>query len=140
MIAYQEATPAPLRPLYAIPGCASPLLDRVEEVIAACLSDVDFDVEALARLLYMSRPTFYRKIREVSALTPNELINNARLRKAAELLTHSDHTIEAIAHMAGFHSRSNFGQAFCRRYHMTPKELRVSRVKSLLVARNNVPS
>ena len=101
-------------------------LDRLNDLIAAYHPNPNFDVEDLARLLYMSRPTLYRKIGEVSPFTPNELITTARLDSAAGLLVSTDHTIAEIALMAGFHSRSNFGQAFYRRYKATPKAFRLS--------------
>ena len=97
---------------------------QLNSLIADNLSSTSFDVKLLARLMHMSRPTLYRKINAIAPLTPNELINTARLDKAAGLLASSDHTVAEIAAMAGFHSRSNFGQAFLKRYKMTPKEFK----------------
>jgi len=61
-------------------------LEELNNVIYANIENADLDVEQLAKKMNMSRPTFYRKIKVVSDLTPNELINLARLKKAAELL------------------------------------------------------
>jgi len=77
--------------------------------------------EAL-QMLGTSRPTLYRKIKCISDLTPNELINNIRLEKAAGLLTTPGHKIFEIVKMVGFNSRSNFGKAFVKHFGVTPRE------------------
>lgn len=50
----------------------------------------------------MSRSTLYRKIKDISNLSPNELINIVRLKKAAELLLNEDYKMYEIAEMVGY--------------------------------------
>ncbi|HAT94086.1 MAG TPA: two-component system response regulator, partial [Sphingobacterium sp.] len=59
---------------------------KIEEIIMQHLDDPQFNVDRMADILCMSRPTLYRKINVASSLSPNQLINLTRLRKAAELL------------------------------------------------------
>ena len=96
------------------------LLQRLQ----ACLSDVQVNsylsVDKLARLMYMSRPTLYRKMKNVSIATPNELINEMRLKKAAELLTTGKYRIFEVARMMGYASQSSFGKSFYKYFNMTP--------------------
>ena len=47
---------------------------------------MDLDIDKLLKMMNMSRPTFYRKIKGLSDLNSNELINLSRMKKAAELL------------------------------------------------------
>src|SRR6266487_1659 len=61
-------------------------LERVNDCILKNLEDTELDVEKLARFMNMSKPTLYRKMKSLSDLSPNELINITRLKKAAELL------------------------------------------------------
>src|SRR5678809_260485 len=68
-------------------------LEELNNVIYSNIENADLDVEQLAKKMNMSRPTFYRKIKVVSDLTPNELINLARLKKAAELLAEGNYKI-----------------------------------------------
>ncbi len=56
-------------------------LEELNDAILHNLENPDLDVEQLARIVNMSRPTLYRKIKAVSNLTPNELINITRLKK-----------------------------------------------------------
>lgn len=97
-------------------------LNRLNGIISDRLRDMDLNVDVLARLMHMSRPTLYRKIKCISDLTPNELVNVVRLHKAAGLLSAADHKIFEIVKLVGFNSRSNFGKAFFKQYGVTPRE------------------
>ena len=70
----------------------------------------------------MSRITLYRKIKASSVLTPIELINITRLKKAAELLAAGDHKIYEISYLVGFSSQSNFARNFQKQFNITPTE------------------
>ena len=95
-------------------------LDRLNGLISENLPKKGLNVNFLARLMNMSRPTLYRKIKSISDLTPNDLINVTRLNKAAALISTADHKIADIAKMVGFHSRRNFGKAFLKHFNLTP--------------------
>ncbi|HVK96672.1 MAG TPA: response regulator [Flavisolibacter sp.] len=86
------------------------------------IDDEELDVEKLARIINMSRITLYRKIKSISNLTPMELINITRLKKAAELLATGDFKIYEVANKVGFSSQSNFARSFLKQFNMTPSE------------------
>jgi AraC-like DNA-binding protein len=93
---------------------------KLNSCIASHLHDPLLDVHLLARLLNMSRPTLYRKIKTITTRTPNELINEARLKRAAEQLETGGYKVFEIARMVGFQSQSSFGKAFLKHYKVTP--------------------
>jgi len=97
-------------------------LEVLNETIEKNIEDTDLDVEKLACILNMSRITLYRKIKAISNLTPIELINITRLKKAAELLAEGDHKIYEVAYMVGFSSQSNFARNFHKQFNMTPTD------------------
>ena len=97
-------------------------LELLNETIDKNMEDLDLDVEKLARILNMSRITLYRKIKAISNLTPIELINVTRLKKAAELLAEGDYKIYEVADMVGFSSQSNFARTFHKQFDMTPTD------------------
>lgn len=97
-------------------------LEKLNEAIHSNLENTDLDVEELARIMNMSRPTLYRKIKSISDLTPNELVNVTRLKKAAELLALGDYKIYEVADMVGFGSQTNFGRSFLKQFGMTPTD------------------
>lgn len=97
-------------------------LETLNETICKNMEDTGLDVEKLAKIMNMSRITLYRKIKAISNLTPVELINITRLKKAAELLADGDNKIYEISYMAGFSSQSNFSRNFLKQFKMTPTE------------------
>jgi two-component system, cell cycle response regulator len=97
-------------------------LEALNETICKNMEDTNLDVEKLAKNMNMSRITLYRKIKAISNLTPIELINITRLKKAAELLAEGDNKIYEISYMAGFSSQSNFARNFLKQFKMTPTE------------------
>jgi DNA-binding response OmpR family regulator len=97
-------------------------LETLNDTICANIEDVDLDVEKLAKIMNMSRITLYRKIKAISVLTPIEVINITRLKKAAELLAEGDHKIYEISDLVGFSSQSNFARNFQKQFNITPTE------------------
>ena len=98
------------------------LLEKLNDFILKNIANRDLDVDKLAETLNMSRATFYRKIKSISNLSPNELINITRLKKAAELLVETNYKIQQIADLTGFTSQSQLGRAFTKQFGVTPSE------------------
>ena len=97
-------------------------IKKLDEIIIGNISDSNLSVDTLAENMNMSRSTLYRKINSISNLSPNDLINITRLKKAAELLKSGNHKIYEIAEMVGFNSQVSFGRSFHRQFNMTPSE------------------
>lgn len=97
-------------------------LEFLNDTICANIEDVELDVEKLAKIMNMSRVTLYRKIKAISVLTPIEVINITRLKKAAELLAAGEFKIYEITYMVGFSSQSNFARNFQKQFNVTPTE------------------
>ncbi|MBN9382166.1 MAG: response regulator [Chitinophagaceae bacterium] len=97
-------------------------LEHINDSILENLEDPDLDVEKLARLMNMSKPTLYRKIKSLSDLSPNDLINVTRLKKAAELLAEGKYKIYEVATLVGYASQTNFGRNFLKQFEVTPSD------------------
>lgn len=97
-------------------------LEILNETISSRIEDTELDVEKLAGLMNMSRVTLYRKIKAISDLSPLELINIIRLKKAAELLAEGNYKIYEISAIVGYSSQSNFARNFQKQFNMTPTE------------------
>jgi DNA-binding response OmpR family regulator len=112
-------------PLAHIRGMASSkadkgFLEELDRVIQEHITDTDLDVDRLSRMMNMSRTSFYRKIKGLSDLTPNELINISRLKKAAELLASGEYKISEVAAMVGYSVNSNFSRDFHKQFGESP--------------------
>ena len=97
-------------------------LEKLNDIIIRNIANIDLDVEHLASYMNMSRPTLYRKIKAISNLTPNELINIARLKKAAELLSEGRYKIYEVSEKVGYSSQTHFGRNFSKQFGMSPSE------------------
>jgi DNA-binding response OmpR family regulator len=97
-------------------------LNKLIEVIQANFDDVNLDVDKLAAHMNMSRATFYRKVKSISELTPNEFIRLTRLKKAAELLRQKKYSVNEIAFIVGFNSSSYFSKCFHKQFGILPKD------------------
>ncbi|MBC7417688.1 MAG: response regulator, partial [Pedobacter sp.] len=97
-------------------------LEQLQLILLANLTNEHLDVELLADEMNMSRPTLYRKIKSISDLTPSELINVTRLKRAAELLANGNYKIYEIADLVGYSSQSRFSRNFNKQFGCSPTE------------------
>lgn len=97
-------------------------LNKLVEKIHQHLNESELNVDSLAQMLNMSRATLYRKLRNISELTPNEFIRLVRLKKAAELLKQREYRVNEIAFIVGFNSVSYFAKCFFKQFGVLPKD------------------
>ena len=84
-------------------------------------------VENMAEHFNMSRASFYRKVKGVLDLTPNEYLRVERLKKAAYLLREEDYKVNEVCYMVGFNSPSYFTKCFQQQFGILPKEFQEQR-------------
>lgn len=97
-------------------------LKKLQEHINANLDNSSFDIDQLANYMNMSRPTFYRKVKSLSDVPIKDLIKQARLKRAVELMAENDHRIFEIAKMVGYRSQTVFGKNFQKHFNQSPKD------------------
>lgn len=104
-------------------------LKKLDDYIKKNLQDTQLDIDQLAEHMHMSRPTFYRKIKALSALSPRELVGITRLKKAASLIADNEFSLAEIAHMVGYSSQSLFCRNFQKHFKLSPMEYLTSMPK-----------
>ena len=72
-------------------------IKRLNEIILSNLHSPEFSMEDMAEMLNMSRSNFYRKIKGVLDLTPNEYLRIERLKRAAQLLKDGENRVNEFA-------------------------------------------
>jgi DNA-binding response OmpR family regulator len=97
-------------------------LRKLDEYIRDNIKDPNIDIDMLAEHMYMSRTTFYRKIKSLSSLSPKELIDITRLKKAASLIAENEFSLFEISKKVGYSSQSLFTRNFQKYFKMTPVE------------------
>lgn len=95
---------------------------KLEEIIDENLANPEFNVEIMAEMMNMSRSTLYRKINDISDLSPNDLINVTRLKKAAILLKTSNYKVYEVSEIVGYNTTASFGRNFHKQFNMTPSK------------------
>lgn len=98
------------------------MMQKVMNIINENINDEEFNVERLADLMYMSRSSLLRKIKQLFNMPPLEFIRLVRLKKAAELIQEGKHRVGEICYMVGFGNPSYFAKMFNRQFGVTPKE------------------
>ena len=97
------------------------LMAKVRAAVEAQLSDEHFSVDTLAESLNMSRSNFYRKIKALAGMPPNDYLKTIRLNKAAELLKNGVR-ITDVCEQIGFSSSSYFAKCFKIQFGVLPKD------------------
>lgn len=112
---------APAETAAATPAAADErFLARLDAVLEQGIADSDFGVAELAQAVHVDRATLFRRLRELRAMTPSELLRERRLARAHELLSARRGTVSEIAYAVGYESLSHFAQAFRKRYGQPP--------------------
>lgn len=96
-------------------------ITKIQGVIAEQLADENFSIDILSEQMHMSRSNFYRKIKALSGMSPNDYLKTLRMNKAAELIM-SGTRISEVAAQVGFTSSSYFAKCFKSQYGVLPKE------------------
>ncbi|RDC55958.1 response regulator [Pedobacter chinensis] len=112
-------------PLAHIKGIAHSKADqefitKLHDLIFNHITQIDLDVDLLAKMMNMSRPTLYRKVKAIANLSPNEFINVTRLKRAAEVLAEGNYKINEVANMVGYTLSTNFSRDFQRQFGLSP--------------------
>ena len=94
----------------------------MNEVIHSNMTNPEFSMDDMADSLNMSRSNFYRKIKGVLDLSPNEYLRLERLKMAAQLLREGESRINEICYMVGFNSPSYFSKCFQKQFGVSPKD------------------
>ncbi|MBD1363102.1 response regulator [Mucilaginibacter sp. ZT4R22] len=104
-------------------GVESPdelFIKKVLILIDNNISNINFSVEELSSEMFVSRYTLYKKILQMTGKTPNELVRQMRLKRAAQLLETGHLTISQICHKVGFKSQKYFVRTFKAEFNTIP--------------------
>lgn len=102
------------------PKVEDPLIEKIVELVKANLQNPEFNVKSLADMLFMSQPTLYRKVKQITGFTIIELVRGVRLKEAAELLKTKQYGIQEVSEMVGYNDVPTFRKHFVSLYGTTP--------------------
>lgn len=105
-----------------IPSSEKQFLPKIVETIKEHISEPDFGVEELSRVIGMSRVHMNRKLKEAINISPSSFIKSIRLKQAAYLLVNNKVNISEVAYRVGFSTHSYFSSSFKEYFGLSPKE------------------
>jgi len=95
---------------------------KMNKLIEENFSNSELNVNFLADKLNISRSGLFAKIKTLADVTPNEMIQIVRLKKAAQLLKEGKYQINEICYMVGFSNPSYFSKCFQKQFGIKPGE------------------
>jgi signal transduction histidine kinase/ligand-binding sensor domain-containing protein/DNA-binding response OmpR family regulator len=101
---------------------AEKLLANITQVIEENISDSNFNVNMLCKIVGVSQKQLYRKIKQLTGMTTIEYIKSIKLKKAAILLSSKKFTVSEVMYMVGFSNHSYFAKCFFAQFGKTPNQ------------------
>ena len=95
-------------------------LTRMNKLIEDNFSNSELNVNFLAEQLNISRSGLFAKIKTLADITPNEMIQIVRLKRAAQLLKDNKYSVSEIGYMVGFSNPSYFSKCFQKQFGIRP--------------------
>lgn len=99
------------------------LISNITDLIEQNMSDPELTANFLCAELGMSSSKLYRKIKQLTDLSPNEFIRTVRLKKAAQLLKLKVNNVSEVADKVGFNDPLYFSRCFKKQFGYSPSRL-----------------
>ena len=100
------------------------LMLLITKTIQEQIDNEDLTLDFIASQTAHSKMQLYRKMKEITGLTPTEFIRTLRLKQSEKLLKTTNKTVQEIMYNCGFNNKAYFYREFAKKYHLTPKEYR----------------
>jgi len=95
-------------------------LSGITHIIEDHLSDSELNVSALCETSGINNKQIYRKLKQLTGMTPVEYIKSIRMKKAAMLLRQKKFSVAEVMYMVGFSNHSYFSKCFKAEFDKTP--------------------
>jgi YesN/AraC family two-component response regulator len=99
-------------------------LSSITKIIEDHLDDSDLNVTSLCEFSGINNKQIYRKLKQLTGMTPVDYIKSIRMKKAAMLLVQKKFTVAEVMYMVGFSNHSYFSKCFQAEFHKTPMQFR----------------
>ena len=110
------------KPIEEIASQDEKFLTAITQLIEDHISDSDLNVNALCNLSGVGSKQIYRKVKQLTGMSPVEYIKSIRMKKAAMLLQQRKFTVSEIMYMVGYSNASYFSKCFQGVFGKTPKQ------------------
>ncbi|RZJ77513.1 MAG: response regulator [Flavobacterium sp.] len=97
------------------------LIKSIISIVEKNIEDCDFTVETLCLEIAISRPSLYRKVKELTGMSIQLFLLDIKLKRAAQLLLTKSFSVSEVMYKTGFSSPSYFNKAFKTKFNINPK-------------------
>lgn len=97
-------------------------IDKLTETVEENIEMEDLDIAFIKEKMNMSYSTFYRKVKGLTGIAPNEFIRKIKLKNSLHLLLSGSYQISEVAYMSGFNDVVYFRKCFKEEFGMSPSE------------------
>ena len=99
-----------------------PVIKRVMQFVEENISNSEANVGEMAQAAAISRSGLQRKLKQAMGITPQDLLREARIKRACQLLKETDKSISEIAYACGFTDPKYFSRSFKQSTGKAPSE------------------
>ena len=103
-----------------------PLLQRVMQFVEENISNSEAGVGDMALAAAVSRSGLQRKLKQAMGITPQDLLHEARIKRACQLLRETNKTVAEVAYSCGFTDPKYFSRSFKQSTGQSPTEYKNS--------------
>jgi len=98
-------------------------MQTVTNTIEFNIQDADLSVGFLCEEIGMSSSKLYRKIKELTDLSPNEFIRTIRLKKSIGILKSKKYNVSEVSDLVGFNDPLYFSRCFKKQFGYPPSKI-----------------
>lgn len=99
---------------------------KLERIVNARMRNPNLNIDAIATQFGMGRTNFYRKVRELTGMSPNDYLRKCRMERAEELLRTTQQPVVEICALVGMPDAQYFSRVFKSYYGSPPSTYRES--------------
>ncbi len=105
----------------AINSVDEELLKKAITIVEDNISNYQFDIATFCHQLGVSRTLLFTKVKAWTDFTPNEFIQEMRMKRAIQLLEQGKLNVSEICYEVGFRNPKYFSKCFVKKYGISPR-------------------
>lgn len=97
---------------------------KLERIVNTRMRNPNLNIDIIAAQLGLGRTNFYRKVRELTGMSPNDYLRKCRMERAAELLCSTETAVNDVCAQVGVPDAQYFSRVFKAYFGMPPSTYR----------------
>lgn len=97
---------------------------KLERIVSTRLRNPNLNIDIIAAQFGVGRTNFYRKVRELMGMSPNDYLRKCRMERAAEMLRSTELPVSDVCVQVGIPDAQYFSRVFKTHFGVTPSAYR----------------